>query len=83
MEKVSTCCIIFLLIVKEIQSRYQKELNNLPIPGELMARMKKYYYYIIYTIIYNHCYKNNVDISGALFAIFNVMREPEMSTIFG
>ena len=42
MKKVSTCCIIFLLIVKEIQSRYQKELNNLPIPGELMARMKKY-----------------------------------------
>jgi len=42
MKKVSTCCIIFLLIVKEIQSRYQKELNNLPIPGELMARMKQY-----------------------------------------
>ena len=41
MKKVSTCCILFLLIVKEIQSRYQKELNNLPIPGELMARMKK------------------------------------------
>jgi len=36
---VSICCIIFLLIVKEIQSRYQKELNNLPIPGELMLSL--------------------------------------------